>query len=427
MEVSFYLKRPDADMPTAIFARISYDGLQLKYYIAEKIHPKYWNKQTHQVRKQYENYGEFNRRLKNIANDIDNEVRTYKNNNNGQIPSVAILKELLEKLFKNTSSEKLTFISFFQKIIEDSKQGIRLHPKTGKPINKNTIKTYVTTFKHLQEYQALNRKRIDFDTIDLDFYGDYTEYLIKVLKLATNTVGKHIQVIKLVMNDATEHGINTNLTFKSKRFVTIREKVDSIYLNEDEVKLFEKLDLSKQPKLERVRDLFLIGCYTGLRFSDYSILNPEQIKDGFIETTQIKTGDPVVIPIHDTVTEIINKYSGVLPKAISNQKTNDYLKELTKKIPEMKAKVPINYTKAGQKVIQNFEKWELVTTHTARRSFATNEFKAGTPSITIMAITGHKTEKAFLRYIKVTPNEHARILKASWDKRNKTKTIALTA
>ena len=72
---------------------------------------------------------------------------------------------------------------------------------------------------------------------------------------------------------------------------------------------------------------------------------------------------------------------------------------------------------------KDYQKWELLSSHTGRRSFATNEYLAGTPSITIKAITGHKTEEAFLRYIKLTPNEHAILLKQHWDKRNKLKAV----
>ena len=74
-------------------------------------------------------------------------------------------------------------------------------------------------------------------------------------------------------------------------------------------------------------------------------------------------------------------------------------------------------TKAGKKVTLHLEKWEMISSHTARRSFATNEYLNGTPSITIMAITGHKTEKAFLKYIKVRPKEHAEKMKSLWERR----------
>lgn len=124
----------------------------------------------------------------------------------------------------------------------------------------------------------------------------------------------------------------------------------------------------------------------------------------------------MVIPVHKVVREIILKHEG-LPHSLSNQKFNFYLKELCKKIPLFKIRVSKKMTKAGKEVTLHLEKWEMISTHTARRSFATNEYLNGTPSITIMAITGHKTERAFLKYIKVTAKEHAEKMKSLWEKR----------
>lgn len=436
MTVNYYLSRPEAKTQTCIYARICYSGKKFKYYIPESITPNFWNKKSRQAKQtdKFREHSEFNQRLKDITSDIGSTLLNYKNNNGGEIPLPETFRELLDRAIKKKEPEKTavkSFFSFFHEIIEQSKSGVRLHPKTGKPINENTIKTYTTTFNKLSDFQKTRKKIIDFDTIDLDFYNDYTEYLMKgkyinpktgkpeTLNLSTNTIGKHIQIIKLVMNDATERGLNKNLSYRSKRFVTVRENSDSVYLQESELKEIELLNLSNNKRLETVRDLFLIGCYTGLRYSDYSILKPEQIKDGLIEITQTKTGNPVVIPIHTTVKKIIDKHNGVLPRSYSNQKTNDYLKELTKKIEPLRKPVTISFTKGGLEISETVEKWEMITSHTARRSFATNEYLAGTPSLTIMAITGHKTEKAFLRYIKLTPNEHAKLLKLQWKKRDR--------
>jgi integrase len=428
MTLSYFLTRPEAETQTSVYARICYSGYKFKYYIPEKIIPNFWSTRTRQAKQtdKFKEYPEFNQRLKDIASDISNTLLNYKNQNGGQIPNPETFRQLLDRVIKKKEPEKKelkTFFTFFQEIINQSKNGVRLHPKTGKPITPNTLKTYVTTFKHLSEFQSKWNRKIDFDNIDLDFYSDYTEYLTKKLKLSTNTIGKHIQIIKLILNEATERGLNTNLAFKSKRFVTVRENSDSIYLTENEIKEIESLDLAQNKRLETVRDLFLVGCYTGLRYSDYSILKPEQMNDGFIETKQRKTGENIVIPIHPTVKRIIEKYHGELPPSISNQKTNEYLKEFAKKVDTFKTPVSISFTKGGLTVLETFAKWEFITSHTARRSFATNEFLAGTPTLTIMAITGHKTEKSFLRYIKLTPNEHAKLLKLHWEKRNTLRAI----
>ena len=429
MKVSYFLTRPKAKTETAIYARLCYSGLKFKYYLPESIHPKFWNKETQRAKEtqKFKEYPEFNARLDKAESDIKNIHRRFINDNGGIIPSIKTLKSLLDAAFKTVEQpvqREVTFFSLFTDIKNSSEAGTRMNAKTGKPISRNTYKTYKTVLTHLSDFQKIYRRKIDFDTIDLEFYSDYTEYLIKGKpKLSTNTIGKHIQIIKLVMNEAAERGIQVNNGYKSKRFRTLKESTDSIYLNDQEIMALEEFDLSDQPRLERVRDLFLVGCRTGLRYSDFSILKPENIKDGFIELTQTKTLDKVVIPVHPSVKIILDKYNGSLPRAISNQKMNEFLKEIAKKINCLKVPASRSLTKGGVKVTHSLRKCDLITSHTARRSFATNEYLAGTPTLTIMAITGHRTEKAFLTYIKLAPQEHAKLLKLHWQKRHEIKAI----
>jgi len=420
--ITFVLKEKEAGKATPIVCYIRYKGQRIKYYTSELIHPKHW-----EDRKQSKNYQrakgslteapELNRRLDEIERTVKNLYREYLNDHSNEIPTPDKFKQLLDAEFNRVTTVKREFIDFFQEIIDSSRNGTRLHPQTGKPISPNTVKTYVTALTHIQDFAEKTRRKITFESIDLDFYGDYTEYLIKTLKLATNSVGKDIQIIKMVLTEATERGLNHSLAYKGKRFTVVREKSDSIYLTEAEIKEIEELDLTNNSRLERVRDLFIIGCHTGLRYSDYSVLRPEHLQGDFIDITQVKTGDPVVIPVHSTVRRIVEKYQGQLPKPISNQKTNDYLKDVGKLASSLETAVTLEFTKGGLKVNERYQKWELLTTHTARRSFATNEYLAGTPTITIMAITGHRTERAFLRYIKLTPKEHAKLLQLHWKER----------
>lgn len=425
MEVSFYLARPEATESTALFARISYFNQQLKYYPSEKIHPKDWNKIKKQARQTLHGYSDFNDRLKDIEKCAKQCLKEYQNQNEGKVPNPEILKILLDNRLKDIEVKQYTLLSYFQKFIDDSKIGLRGEKK----ITAGTIKNYTGTLNVLKEYSTKKRKKVNFENINLDFYADFTKYLQQDKKMATNTIGKHFKTLKTVLNEATEdpNQVNTNTAYKSRRFKAVTEAVKDIYLNENELILLANIDLSKEPSLDRVRDLFLVGCYTGLRFSDFSVLRPEQIKDGYITTTQIKTGDEVVIPIHSKVEQILEKYNGLLPRAISNQKMNDYLKDITKEMPELQTLIPVTATKAGQTITTNYPKWKMVSTHTARRSFATNEFEAGTPTIIIMAITGHKTESAFLKYIKTKPKDKATILKELWADRQNSKLIKLTA
>lgn len=419
LNISFYLREPQAERATPIIMRLILQGEKLKYSTKEKIHPLQWDADKQRAKSSKANVHslELNVYLENLYKMAVAAYRDHQNILEGRSPTLQDIKLAMDRRMNRVSEVKVDFFGFFDKLIEQSRTGVRLNPQTGKPITDNTIRTYVTTLRHLREFSVAKRKRIDFKDINLSFYGEYTEYLMKTAKLSTNTIGKHIQIVKLIMNEALELGYNSNISHKSRKFVAVREKSDSIYLRKEELGELEKVDLSGYPKLERVRDLFLVGCYTGLRYSDYSILRLDNIREGFIQITQVKTNDLVVIPLHDAVRRIMAKYGGQLPKAVSNQKTNDYLKDVGEKTACLQVEVVRSFTKEGKRQQTRHAKWELLTTHTARRSFATNEYLAGTPTLTIMAITGHRTEKAFLRYIKLVPSDHAKLLKDHWEKR----------
>lgn len=433
MKVSFYLTRSQTNLKsadkkeTSIYARICYSGLKVKYFTPESIHPDFWNNKTQRAKEtqKFREYPEFNARINKFESDIKSIYRKFVNDE-GLIPSPDTLKKLIDITIKKIEVAKrreITFMGMLDDIRRQCEEGIRLSVKNSKPISRNTYKAFKTVYNHLSNYQNTTGKKVDFDIIDLNFYDSYIKYLIKTVKLSTNTIGKHVQVIKYVLNEATEKGINTKLDFKNKRFKSLREKTDSIYLTELEINALLNLDLSASKSLDHVRDLFIISCRTGLRHSDSSILRPDHISEGFINIKQTKTLDEVSIPIHQQVKKILEKYNGQLPRALSNQKTNDHLKEIGKKLDLLKAKVSKSTTKGGATIVKTYHKWELLTTHVGRRTFATLEYLAGTPAITIMAITGHKTERNFLAYIKLSSSDHAKILKQHWQNRNDLKAV----
>lgn len=427
-KTTFILKEPRSLNDTLIFLVFRYGEKRVKISTNQKICPKYWSKAEHRARetKQFPQYPEFNARLKNIENDAMEVFMKYQNEHDHQQPTVEVLRELLnQKLNPTTIDTEKDFFSFAEKFVKEAET--RINDKTGKVFSTSTIQVYNRCLELLREYSKKKKKRIDFDTIDLDFYHDFTAYLNKEYKFSTNSIGKQIKIVKTFLNDATERGVNTNLSFKSKRFRVTTEKSENIYLTEKELEeIFDK-DLSDNKKLDRVRDLFLVGCWTGLRFSDFTNIKPENIKGDYIEIETKKTAEPVVIPIHSTVKKIMAKYNGQyensLPPAISNAKMNEYLKDLGKLIDCLKIPVSTGITKGGLYVATNKPKHDLITTHTARRSFASNLFVEGFPSATIMKITGHRTEKAFMSYIKITPTENAKILQLHWQNKQLLKAV----
>ncbi len=420
MVLTFFLKDSKAVKETPLFLRITLPGVPpFKYSLPERLHPKHWNQLKQTVRQTLAGYSDFNNLLKIRKEQTENTVRAYVAEH-GNHPKSETLRELLNVAIKGkvqnegTENEGAGHLApYFARLIEKRANGTQLAP-SGKPFSPASLSIYRTALRTLKGFEEYQKKSVLFADVDLTFYSDFTEWLTNVKGNATNTIGKNVKVIKTVMNEAVSDGVTDNLKFRGNRFKTVSEEADSIFLNEAELKALEGLDLAGNTRLERVRDLFLIGAYTGVRFSDWDKIRPENIgTDNLISIKAEKTGNPVSIPVHSMVKRIFNRYAD-LPRVPTNQKANDYLKELGQLLPALCKTVSKKITKGGLLVTANVPKWQLLTTHTARRSFATNMYKAGIPAMTIRAITGHLTEKAFLKYIKLDNADHAHIMAAAW-------------
>ncbi|NVN94888.1 MAG: site-specific integrase [Bacteroidetes bacterium] len=394
--VTFVLKEPNSKKETLIYMMFSFDNMRLKISTGEKILPFFWNSSKNRAKesKQFPEYPEFNSFLDKLESDVKNIYRKLKNEN--ITPTIDLLKHHLNNERNNILDSKISFRNFANNYIEESKNNKA----------KSTVVTYKTCLDHLDRFSQENKIPLEFESINVDFYNKFIVYLNKN-NLSQNTVGKQIKILKAFLNEATERDINTNLDFRKKKFKKLTEETDKIYLSIQEIEKIYSIKLHNHRKYDIARDLFIIGCCTGLRFSDFSQL----IKENIIENNKLKlktqkTGETVVIPLHKYVLEIFKKYNGELPRVISNQKLNEYIK-LICKIAKIKEMTETSITKGGKLEKQISPKYMLVSTHTARRSFATNLFLADVSSITIMKITGHKTEKSFLRYIRISQEENA--------------------
>ena len=378
--------------------------IPLRYSTGIRIKPHLWNKKVCRVRQtELYDYESINTTLDNIETTVKKANRENPNLKPSQ------LKEALRKKLKPEpiTSETMTLNKFIDKYINDIETGIKKTIK-GTNYKKGTIKTYKNFKVTFNKFQKSERKQYDFNDITIDFYTQYTTYLSNN-NSNPNTVGKHVKTLKTIMHDARELKIHNNTEIDNKAFKIIKLKVDNIYLSESEIKTIYNLDLADKKHLEIARDVFLVGCYTAQRYSDYSIINQSNIKEynkiKYIELIQKKTGEKVIIPIKAELNEILKKYNYNLPKTHA-QKVNQYIKEVCK-IAEINTPIPTEKYKKGMILNMNVLKYHLVTTHTARRSGATNMYLANIPTIDIMKITGHRTESSFLNYIKVTKQETA--------------------
>ena len=391
--VTFILKDPKSKGETPVNLVFWYDQLRMKISTGEMIYPKYWNKKTRRAKKtkHFTESKNFNTRLNNQEQDVLSAVRDHLNENKTILPK-RLREELIDTLRPKPKQEPISFFEAIQECIDTTNRAY-----TTQISYKNTLKT-------LKDYNP----KLTFDSIDMTFYESFIKYLTDKKKLGINTIGTRIKNLKTFMNYALDKGYTTNRGHQNRKFKKVEEPAETIYLTDNELLTIYKKDFSKNPKLDRVRDLFIIGCYTGLRFSDLTQLTPEKfIKSGSqLKIKTVKTGETVIIPLHWTIKEILKKYNGKTPRVLSNAKMNEYLKKVGEEA-KINESITITKKKGELNVEKTYKKWKLVTVHTARRSFATNMFLVGVPTISIMKITGHKTEKAFMKYIKITAEQNA--------------------
>jgi len=375
---------------------------RVTYFTTHKnIQDKYWDAKNQQVKRSYPGSDRFNIYVKSIRQRVEDIVNGILIEGGNPMPTIVKQQYQLKKDEQNKKTQ-YTFFEYADKFIQDSKK----YKKQG------TIKTYTKTINKLHQYEKYARIQLDWHNIDMEFYYDFMEYYMQVLGFTNNGFGGLIKVIKVIMNDATEKGYNSHNGHLNKSFKAIKEEVNNIYLDEDELQRIIDLDLSYCRQMERVRDLFIVGCYTGLRFSDFSQIKKESFVGNILQIKTLKTGEWVKIPIMKQVSDVMAKYTdqqNSLPKSCQNQTMNLHLKEIGRraKIDTMVLKIR---NRGKERIETSIPKYKLIGTHTARRSFATNMFKRGVPSRVIMAVTGHRTERAFSSYIKISKDENAELM-----------------
>nr|WP_298994972.1 site-specific integrase [uncultured Allomuricauda sp.] len=367
---------------------------------------KYWNKEKSFLKKSKEVASEFVQltQMDSLANQI---VTSFQNQG----------KPLSKKLFKKQFEEGEPSVN--QKPLQDFFTEFEdyLESKKGKVV-KDVIKDYNSLKKHLEGFEEFSGIIIDFSVLDYHFYQEWTDYLAYHAPLKNggvgmknNTIGKLVKNLKAFLNDRMRR--NRIKPIDLSAFKVVQEEVDHIYLTDGEIQAIASVDCEKDEELEKVKDFFVIGCLTGLRFSDISRIRPEYLdSEGFLNIRQKKTSGRIVVPLRKQVKAILDKYNGYAPD-IDSFTFNRRIKELGDSA-KLHQKVEIEHKRGTIKEAQLLEKYKLISSHTCRRSFCTNAYLNGIDVQLIMKISGHKSEKAFRRYLKISNYEAAQKLKEAW-------------
>jgi integrase len=415
MTTNFVLRQPKAKSATPLNLRLTWKQHSILFSTGIKVNPSYLlennsrNKDA-RISNRLENSDILNDSINSRRDKLESSFNRYVSKYGIEPQSTKDFKRFLdsesERIAKEQREEdkkKTTLLDYFEVIAQRNDKRLEA---LGKLSNRNSISTsYRQTAKVLRAFESdFVSYTVNFDHIDLDFYADFLDYCNEVRMYSVNNTGKHIKNLKTVMKEALEEKLTTNTACLSKRFKVITEEVFNVYLEDHELKALFNADLGGRQEI--VRDLFIIGCNTALRISDFNRISKHNITpDHCLKIKTQKTAKTVEIPMNQMLYDTLLKYD-FEPPTIEEQTFNKMIKEICEEVG-INSIQTYEKTKGGKKVTISKPKFEMVASHTCRRTMSTKCYNEGLDTITIMAMTGHKSEKSFMKYIKATPKDYA--------------------
>ena len=405
MNYTFKLKEPNSEKETLIYFRsfFSNENRNFIYSSGEKIKPSEWdfenrlpndlNGRTQRavnhrsIKKQLDRYSGFFTEIVNRYKNIDEEL------------TIDIARQRFDEEFKKIKI-KDDFFRIYDEFIQEKENDY-----SGNSISKSTKDRYDYNKRLLQDFQDYYKLKLRLGNFDDKIYNKFLKYCIEIKDHSANTVHRNVGLLKTFLYWALSKKYTYNNNFinfkKPPKFRT-----DEIALNYQQVEEIYLYDFSKNKRLERVRDLFVFGCVTGMRFGNYRRISKQDIQADFIRVVDLKSkSKKLSIPLNSISKAILEKYNYILPN-ISNQKMNEFIKEVFK---EMKFTEDIKKTmKYGNELVdKKSEFWERISSHTARRSFITIMKNNKVPDKVIMSYTGHTSLEVFNNYYR--PSEEDKV------------------
>jgi integrase len=364
-----------------------------------------------------------NANLKKLETDLSKSKTTILENYNIAVSkNIDITAEWLQmqidKIHDKTPKNEIDLnilTNYFDYYIENIPN--RVNQNGTKGTSKRTTQKYSYVKNVLLAFEKFSNAKYKLKDIDIKFQTELIKYLSQNKGYSDNYTGRLITYIKTVCRDAKFNGFDTHLQLEKVK--GYRVKIDKIFLTFDDLIAIERETFTREA-LTNAKDWLIIGCYIGQRVSDLLQLTKKNIsiKNGLelIELTQQKTGKRVAIPLHPKVKELLDKREGEFPHKLSDQKFNLHIKDIAKLsgVNQMTKGALINPT-TKLKEYGTYEKWQLVTSHICRRSFASN-FYGDIPTALLINITGHSSEVQFLEYIGKTSTDYAQQLADFWTK-----------
>lgn len=409
MQVIYYIieSKLDKQGNAPIFYSITFGGERIRRKIkGVKVMPKDWNGNLQRVKpplkkEPYNYHIEYNKTIEELDQKLKTIFRLILLN------EIVPTKDYILDKLDDKSPVEIThdFIDSFQEFIDTSK------------ITKaeRTIKSYVTALNVFKDFSERKKYPLRFDTINKEFFAKFQEFCFVEKKTKNNYFSRLITTLKTFMRWAMENDYHENMDFL--KFQAPEEEIEVIYLTLDELMKLYHHDFEKE-KLSRVRDVYCFGCFTGLRFSDLKNLRPSNIMENEIKLNIQKTRTiDHRIPLNEYAKSILQRYRDTIWEPlpiISPQKFNSYVKECCR-LAGIDTPTSITRYRGTKRLDKTVPKYELITSHTARKTFVTNSLVLGMKEMVVRNITGHKKEETFRRYVKIAENLKQEEMSKAWN------------
>lgn len=403
MKYSFKLREPKSNSPTPIYftAYFKDEKKSLIYSTEKAIHPQDWDptnylpKNKGLIHHSSKQVSIIKTRCNTIVTHFE-EIEAIYEKLGEKLTTIKAKQELDLKLSRSTIGSN-SFFDVYDEFLE-----YKINDFSKNSIGDSTVNRYKYYRNFLKNFEKDNKRKIAFATINESFYNDLLKYAVEVKKQSANTLYRNVGLFKTFLHWAYDNQKTRNNAFL-KFEKPSKQNTNEIALNLDQVTDILNYDLSDEPKLERVRDVFLIGCLTGQRFSNYSQFKKSDLinsnDEEILLVPDCKDKSKILsIPCLEVTKKILNKYNFELP-IISNQNFNKYLKEAFKYMGYDNNTKKIK--KIGKKIIEeSIPLYSRISSHVARRSFITIMLNNRVPIKVIMSITGHKSLENFMAYYK---------------------------
>jgi integrase len=411
---TFFLNDPSRKN-SSVKLLVNLHGRKYRVPIRETVPVKFWNQSKKRV-KETTGFPEGSLINDRIAKWEAAGLRAYAHFKEYRIPPTeeTFIKQVEDEYFKDErdAAPSMLFVEYCDLYIN------RYSPVRS----ESTIKKFTTVKNNLTQFQKDRKKKLYFEDIDINFYNDFQRWFYGQ-DHCDNYFGSQIKIIKQIYAEARDTDHLHNLTGTShKDFVTVTVEADAIFLTVEELMQLHRLQLTSEmirtewpdmtdlnvskkiTSLEMARARFLIGAFSGLRVSDFNRLNRDNVTD-YIRILSQKTKFNTVIPVHPVIREILAGGFD-LDSSLSDQRVNRRIKEIAK-FAGLTQERPFYERRGGKVITGTFPQYELITTHTARRSFATNAYISGVPLYAIKTALGHKKIETTIRYLRLTAQQNA--------------------